>query len=137
VQEADEFLRQVDRAQGRRARSVPRRSTTTATTPAPAPSQPSRKAPPPRTGSTVPQRRTTTTTTSTTATTGRLPAANRTTCGRCGGRLTSNGPKHIVHVEDLNAFYRKTFSSSMLATTTVYEYECSACHQLAMFTTAQ
>jgi hypothetical protein len=138
VQEADEFLRQVDRAQGRRARPTPRRTTT----PAPAPTgqtrQAPRKTPLPRTsGTTAPAPRTGTTTAPRTTPTGRLPTANRTTCGRCGGRLQSNGPKHVVHVEDLNAFYRKTFSPEMLATTTVYEYECTACHHLDTFATTQ
>jgi hypothetical protein len=134
VQEADEFLRQVDRAQGRRARPAPRRTTTPTPAPTTAPTSPTRhaprKTPLPRTGgTTAPAPRTTPT--------GRVPAANRTTCGRCGGRLQSNGPKHVVHVEDLNAFYRKTFSPEMLATTTVYEYECTACHHLDTFTTTQ
>jgi hypothetical protein len=43
----------------------------------------------------------------------------------------------VVHIEDLDAFYRRTFDPRSLATTTVYEYECTGCHGIAQFTTAQ
>lgn len=121
VAEADEFLRQVDIAQGRRPRPAPKpapRKAPPATTPRPAP----RRAPTPSTP---------------TSGGGRVAAGNRTTCHRCGGHLRFSGPRHVVHIEDLDAFYRRTFDPRSLATTTVYEYECTGCHGIAQFTTAQ
>lgn len=119
VAEADEFLRQVDIAQGRRPRTAPKRAPST--TPPVTPSRPApRRAPAPAPGAG-----------------GRVAAANRTTCHRCGGRLQFSGPRHVVHIEDLDAFYRRAFDPRSLATATVYEYECTACHAIVQFTTAQ
>ena len=57
-------------------------------------------------------------------------------CARCGARLGLVGPMHLVHVEDLDSFYRKAFDPAMLATSTVYRYECASCRSVELFTTA-
>ncbi len=108
VEEADVFLNEVDALHGRR----PSRPT------APKPSTRPQGPPAPASNS------------------GRAAGANRSTCSRCGGRLQFNGPQHVVHIEDLDAFYRREFDQRMLATTTVYLYECTACHHIDTFTTA-
>jgi hypothetical protein len=111
VEEADAFLNDVDVLHGRR----PSRPT------APKPGRGPRSAPagPPAPSSGV-----------------NTVAAERSTCSRCAGRMQFSGPRHHVHIEDLDSFYRREFDQRMLATTTVYVYECAACHHLDMFTTA-
>jgi nitrate reductase cytochrome c-type subunit len=42
---------------------------------------------------------------------------------------------HLVHVEDLDGFYRKKFDPAVLATTTVYRYQCAQCHSVEFFDT--
>ena len=61
---------------------------------------------------------------------------NRSVCARCGARLSLVGPMHLLHVEDLDSFYRKAFDPALLSTSTVYRYECATCHAVEFFTTA-
>jgi hypothetical protein len=42
---------------------------------------------------------------------------------------------HLVHVEDLDAFYRAAFDPAVLATSSVYRYQCEHCHAVEFFDT--
>jgi hypothetical protein len=144
IDEADAWLAEADRMQGRAPRRTPRPAPRSTPAPAPRPAPrgrsttpPASTSPRPRAQTPSPAPRTGSTTPASTGSAGRVPASNRTACSRCGGRLSLIGPRHLVHIEDLDAFYRRAFDPRSLATTTVYEYECGACHRVETFTTAK